>query len=823
MTNELNQAEPERERAFTWMYVSLALSAALGLVTYLALWPIGQLLEPMGSARPAGFSAAWLEETRAYLGGVLPHLREWLPAIWRRFVTLQMTRTGLPHPILIAPLVAAGVGFAVMLRACPYEFRYKSQGRARWSTERMARRDGLFSHTGIVLGRTPLVESTQGTRARGRRIADLVRNYETLSAMLIAPPGTAKTVQLITNLLADWPDRIPRSLFGFIPIGTRPALVPGPSVIVNDPKGEIYDTTSAWRARLGPAIRLEWAALSGHSWNPLDPANYGGERLPEIYATLRRRLGEHFGAAHAERAVSGVLRASREAPDGWIERLTERPLLTLGANPPAGLLSPAGDIGQLLRDLYPLIVELHAIWNRRDDHNNRLWALLVPDTVEHHWRITGRAAGRGATGLIQARCERDPSLGEASFGMLNDWLAGMARQPFSGFAVSGGGRGADGEPLPGQVDVASLGLGPHDATGGDADDDLTARLLDDAIQEATEHGYPGTVLSDLNILRKKPDKERGSVISTMAAAIDIFKNAAVRQRTSSSTFRLSDIRGWVDPKSGRSHPVTIYVVVALKDAVSLGRVTSLFVESVSKLLLSEESDWVSKQKKAFSRHLGAGFAGGWFRPRWWLQFVRDIHFSIAGDWWRTWRMRPVLMLLDEFWTMEPMESLMQIPALGRGLWASVVIVGQSPRQIALKFGSQGENVLGVLEGAIHYKQYPAQNDMNSAKRLSEELGQKTVINESHSTSRGLAAKFSDNFRDNLSRSLIGVPLMRPEEIKELEKLDPPKKKFGWQVVTYGGARMLCRPACWFDMPELQRRAGRYAGPAGRPASTARAR
>src|SRR6185437_12466919 len=51
------------------------------------------------------------------------------------------------------------------------------------------------------------------------------------------------------------------------------------SVIVHDPKGEVYDATAGYRARLGRVLRLEWS-VPGRSvcWNPLSPGNLPSDR-----------------------------------------------------------------------------------------------------------------------------------------------------------------------------------------------------------------------------------------------------------------------------------------------------------------------------------------------------------------------------------------------------------------------------------------------------------------------------------------------------------------------------------------------------------------
>ena len=82
-----------------------------------------------------------------------------------------------------------------------------------------------------------------------------IRSY--YAGLLLAPPGSGKSVMVKTNLLADWPDN---------------ATIPGPCFIVNDPKGELFNGTAPYRASIGPVFRLEWYQednKKAHSWNPI--------------------------------------------------------------------------------------------------------------------------------------------------------------------------------------------------------------------------------------------------------------------------------------------------------------------------------------------------------------------------------------------------------------------------------------------------------------------------------------------------------------------------------------------------------------------------
>lgn len=778
----------EGERAKAILYRRIVLAASLLLVPVLWIvtaWPVAQIFEPWARApRAPGLSQAWWADTKAYLATLAaspgPWAKAWLPALWHRFVELPLAARHMPSLHVLWQPAVVTVLAARLYAACPWELRPKSQGSAKWSTEDDLRNAQLFASTGLILGRLPVVQtSTPAGRwtKRGRRQRDFIRNWETLSGILISPPGTGKTVQLMTQLLADWPDRVPRRLLGLVPFGTRKAAVPGPSMIVNDPKGEIYQATSRFRAGQGPVVRLAWADTDpdGHCWNPLDPSNFpGGERVLVLRRHLLEILEPIYGAL-ARPALSTILFLVQSTSDP-IGVLVRDPYRAVGGREAAELAGITPDpqrISAVADRLKAPLVELFKIISEREKFIERMCAILIPETVEQHWRVTGREALSGMIGFEFGRWEHDPEAhGDPNFAKILDWLNG-ATPDGSGFSdpdITPPTTGDDGEHSPGGFrGQGNVGNGPDDATGGDAENgDLTEKMLDDAIRECRLNGYSARVVNDLSALRRKPDRERGSVISTAGGSINIFKNAAVRQRTSRSTFRMSDLRG-VRSADGRVLPITLYIDVPLQDAEALGRVTGLFVDNSAALLLSLQPEEADKGKKNGT-------------------------------------LRPVLYLLDEFWTMPPLAQLRNIPALGRGLWVQALIVGQSYLQIASKYGAQGNNAVEELKASTHYKIAPALNDARSSEDVSKTIGNKTVFQTSTSQQKGIG-KGVNPFAHNESTSLIGVPLIRPDEIRRLEKLDPKKGQWGWQIVTFGSEVIMCRPAAFFDAPELVKRIG----------------
>lgn len=768
-----NHPEPDRLRAHIWTFVALPVALGASFVTALLLWPAAQLLAPWtrGVRRPGLLDGAWWTAPVDHAGvwwrdDVIAFLwpgaarslpvdaAAWWPVLTDRFWEMPMAAGGLPWGLLV--VFTTGVfAAALWVRACPWDTAYVSQGRARRATTMDLTKDDLFAPSGIVLG----LWVTGWWIFRSFRE---IRNWETTSALLIAPPGTGKTVQLIYNIIADWPDAV----------GRKNLPVPGPTLIINDPKGEMRAKTGGWRSTLGPVVTLAWAEGTGaDKWNPIGFKTLpGGERARlirlEILACLRRVYGED----HAAEALNGILTLLRDRQD-WQEALVADPGRVLPEDAPDAMARARASGGDQLPAVFGAIIDLAAIQAKREQFIDRQWAILVPETVEQHWKITGRSAGAGMTGFCIARCERDPErFGEPSYGKLLQWLNGGATHG-SGFTdLAQGARtvAEDGSVVPGATGAPPNVGSPERPTGGSADDDLTAALLDEWIEESVLYGYPARVVADLQELRMKPDKERGSVVSTAGGAINIFKNAAVRAATSTSTFSLEDLRGVRDEAAKVYRPMTVYLVVPLEDAESMGRITGLFLDWSAAGLISQDESFFKKTGR-----------------------------------------RPVGYLIDEFWTLPPLQALRQIPALGRGQWVWLYLVGQSFGQIGSKYKSDGQNAVSELKGSTNYKVIPTQNDFQTAKEMSDSIGARTVLNTNTSRTVGIG-KSVDPFARNEQQSLGSQPLYRPEDITSMEKLDPQKGKPGKQLVQIAGALnrpIECRPPVYFWAPAIARKAG----------------
>ena len=204
-----------------------------------------------------------------------------------------------------------------------------------------------------------------------------------------------------------------------------------------------------------------------------------------------------------------------------------------------------------------------------------------------------------------------------------------------------------------------------------------------AVDEALRYSYSHRAVTELTQLANTPDKERGSIMSTALSGLNIFRNAAVRNRTSHSDFHFSDLRGMIDPRDGKMKPVSVYLSINMVDAQALNPITAIFLELMSNFLLAN----------APGTKRGTETMGPY----------------------------PVLFVLDEMPKMQKLQAVIQGPDLGRGQKISYLIIGQDLHQIAEKYGSDAEATIISTTAA---KIVMRQNDPDTAKRFSEMMGNK---------------------------------------------------------------------------------------------------
>ena len=221
----------ERHRSRLWAAATSATALAVWGTT-IALGPLIQWLlgEPLDRYT--------VEGAGRYLAGLWPNP-------WTQAVEWYWGAQGIGSEAAMGwtggGFVLAGLTAVGLHRANPYRAGYMIHGDARFAGPRdLAAMDrgrqigpsGTYLHLGNFHGRP-------------------VRLIETLAVTSIAPPGTGKTARFIVPSVLS---------------------TDGASLILHDPKPELWDICSGYRATLGPCLRLDWSANDNPAedeWNPM--------------------------------------------------------------------------------------------------------------------------------------------------------------------------------------------------------------------------------------------------------------------------------------------------------------------------------------------------------------------------------------------------------------------------------------------------------------------------------------------------------------------------------------------------------------------------
>lgn len=577
----------------------------------------------------------------------------------------------------ILPFISFPIILITGALKCPYKFQSNVHGSAHIATLRDIEKMPLLGFDGFCM----VVGKFQGR---------MLKLKETLSTLCCAPPGTGKTAGVVIPTIFN---------------------SEGMSIIVNDPKPELCYSTTGARAKVGPVFVINWGKEDNPetgeyypSWNPLSPGALpapGPARDLYIDSMCNTLVEDpkgggdaywsqagrgalcgliHFVASKCEKALASD-RFAQKIVEGSltqedIEKLTEYYQEMQGGQLQANAI-------RALQDLQSgnLTIDNYlpvGTWNS------------FPDKWVHHEPCMAMILEWITTAQIEQSNELKRRMEEG------DQMAAMA--------------------------------------------DLMRDLLDAAVNEANDYGYSRRCVTELSGLSAKPDKERGSVLSTAFNGIRIFKNSAVVARTSFSDIQFRDMRGLKDPVTGEWKPIAVYLSVNQTDAQALNPISAVFVDLMSAYLISNPPNFVNA-------------TDGKMGPF------------------------PTLFVLDEFPQMPKLKAVIDGPAVGRGQKVSYLLIGQDLGQIS---GKYGKDDLETVISTTACKVILSQNNEQTAQRFSKMIGNKTVQTTSYSRQEGsLVNKEFNPFAKNVSYQLQGVAAISSNDLLSLPMLK--------QVVLMQGA------------------------------------
>ena len=315
-----------------------------------------------------------------------------------------------------------------------------------------------------------------------------------LSVLNVSPTGTGKTSGFVAPTVVGVAD--------------------DSSLVVHDPKGEVWDACAPRLAGRTNVFVLDWSALDDVPCRSL----HDSHGRPLFDGDGRRAFEADYGAArfHARfNFLSPRFVPERgQARDFYVERM-------------ALILIPerrgGGDSYFVDKGRAAMAGLLHAFIAVFGDAGDR-------DGVPAAWR-----------GM------------EPSIPMMVDWLA-----------------------TPWFVAESADGRGPAVDPVGEWLAALVARVS--PVGREGARGTSDRAFKELASLVHMTDKERSGILGTVDQALLPFKNEAVRQRTSACDFVPEDLRGMVDPDDGIARPVAVFVTGKLAEAPAFATITALLFE-----------------------------------------------------------------------------------------------------------------------------------------------------------------------------------------------------------------------------------------------------
>lgn len=440
-------------------------------------------------------------------------------ALWKTLIVLGSWIAAVSTPLMMVSVKTEG------LETTPNIF-----GDTRWATEKDINSMSSEDLVGFD-GKLFLV---------GKLKNKLIHMKETLSVLLLAPPGTGKTVAFI----------VPSTV-----------MMDKSCQLLNDQKPELFHMTSGHRATLGPVFQLMWSAqdMPGGGWVTSAQAEL-----------LSPDLIEYDETGEPVRDDMGNIRVGPVFYPSW--------------NPigPSSIPTPGP---------------------KRDLYIERLAAVLCPDPQgggDKFWTSKARAALIGLVHYIVAKSEigQDPNFPdidetgipplwhgkEASFPMMVDW-----------FTEAQNSLDDDGEDPMRQIfknaieDAKTMNSAYQARHGAELMNRAVAELTDLMnAPDKTRGSILATLNESLNPFKNEAVRQRTNSSSFSFNELRGTPKPGPRKREESKR-RAAKEKGQVyNPRytSDEWDPITIYISINAEDAKAFATITGIFVDSANAYLVA---------------------------------------------------------------------------------------------------------------------------------------------------------------------------------------------------------------------------------------------
>lgn len=209
----------EKDKWTQWLIASIA----IGIISFCAFGALSPLIYWASGVQ---FDVNSWRYTSEYLSqvtnpGFVTHAHD---SIFHMSVMSGLIAVMVPF---LCALFVGGIFFAL----CPYRSFDMIYGDVRWAVDKDIRRMEARRQIGIRGGYVGILGKWNGN--------EYIRLIEPISVACSAPPGTGKTAALVVPSIVQSPDV---------------------SMIINDPKPELADMTSGYRAETGFVFILDWSA-----------------------------------------------------------------------------------------------------------------------------------------------------------------------------------------------------------------------------------------------------------------------------------------------------------------------------------------------------------------------------------------------------------------------------------------------------------------------------------------------------------------------------------------------------------------------------------
>lgn len=236
----------------------------------------------------------------------------------------------------------------------------------------------------------------------------------------------------------------------------------------------------------------------------------------------------------------------------------------------------------------------------------------------------------------------------------------------------------------------------------DDDPNLFERLYPDKKSRRGMHPFVRQIFQSMV---DKPDKEFGSILSTLDTALAIYRNPILVHNISSSDFVMKDIMDC-------EKPISLYLVFGPGEIQVIKPLLRVIIEMMWRLNVEE----LFKHKHR------------------------------------------LLMLLDEFPAFGKLEGIEQSAGFTAGYGIKMFIIAQDMNQINKLYDTNN-----YLVSNCQVQIYHGPSDNNSAKYISEKMGKKTIKATSESRNSNLLP-LPNSYND----SLIARDLMTPDEVFRMD-------------------------------------------------------